>query len=146
MPLTIGQIEDLLLARVALGLPYLATVESYQGQIKEDIQQVIIRTPAVLALLQDTLGAPLSCGEIELTHNFKLIVVCRNLRGREAARREEGGAYQILGDLRRALADYVLAKELQPLAFEKDEVFFITNEWAIYFSTYTVKQEIETDE
>ena len=145
MPLDVGQIEDLLLDRIRAELPYLATVESYQGQIKEDVEQIAIRTPAVLALLKDASGIPASFGSYDDLYRFTLIVACRNLRGQEAARREEGGAYQILGDLRRALRDYELSPELEPLGFEQDEAFFITKEWAIYFATYTAKQEVDTN-
>ena len=149
MPLTLAEIEDLLLARIRARLPYLLTVDSYQGQIDEkalEDGQVVIRTPAVLALLKKTAGAPLAYGEGEETYEFTLIVACRNLRGQEAARREDQGVYQILQDLRRGLWDHSLAPELQPLDFVQDDAFFVTREWAIYFATYTVKQEVETDD
>lgn len=148
MPLSLTEIEDLLLARIRAELPYLLTVDSYQGQIDEKLLsdgQVVIRTPAILVLLKKTTGAPLAFGANEETYEFTLIVACRNLRGQEAARREDQGVYQILQDLRRGLWDYQLAPELLPLDFVQEDAFFVTREWAIYFATYTVKQEVETD-
>lgn len=144
--LSLTEIEDLLLARIKAQLPYLVTVESYQGQIDEkaiEDAKVVIRTPAVLVLLKKTAGSLIAFNEVEETYEFTLIIACRNLRGQEAARREDGGAYQILTDLRRALWDYTLAPALLPLEFVLDDAFLVTREWAIYFATYTTKQEIE---
>lgn len=144
--LNLTDMEDLLLSRIKEQLPYVVTVESYQGQIKEDMAETVIRTPAVLALLKNTVGSPSSFGEYSNTYKFNLIVVCRNLRSRQAARREEGGVYQILEDLRQALTDFILDPELQPVSFEQEEAFFVTKEWAIYFASYSCQQEWNTEE
>ena len=149
MPLSLTEIEDLLLARIRAELPYVATVTSYQGQIDEkslEDGKVLIRTPAILALLKKTTGQSFTYGTVEETYEFTLVVAHRNLRGQEAARREEQGVYQILQDLRWGLWGYQLAPELQPLDFVQEDAFFVTRDWAIYFATYTAKQEVEEDD
>lgn len=147
--LSITAIEDLLMARIREQLPYLATVESYQGAVDEaalaEGRMPVLRVPAVLPMLHARPAAPgeYGAGNDDLTHNFRLVVVCRSLRGQEAARRDGQGAYQILEDLRTALSGYLLAAELQLVRFTGDEALFVTREWAAYAANYSILQEVD---
>jgi len=139
--LTITQIEDLLIARIRAELPYLAHVDSYKGQLEQEISELVLRSPAVLVSLQELPGEPASFGEYELAYTFSLTVVCRNLRGEAAGRRDDTGAYRILDDLFTALKDHSLDSNLTPLAYNKAEAMLITKEVVIYAASYTVTQE-----
>jgi len=134
----LADLEDALLNRIREQLPYLAEVDSYQGQIDEDLQIRGVRFPAVLALLEDQSGEQLSKTTTGLTPTFRLLVCCRNLRGEQAARRENYGVYQILDDLKDALIGQKLGLDIDGLVFIKEESTLIRKDNVVYSASYAL--------
>ncbi len=148
--LTIGDIEDLFIERIQARLPYLATVETYKNQINwenvvsgKDVPLVAVRLPGVLLALAGMKAEGGSYEGQDITLTFSLAVVCKNLRGEEAARRDPEGAYQILGDLWQALAREVLHEDLLPVAFVSQDLAWASNEFVMYVAQYAVTGEFE---
>jgi phage gp37-like protein len=134
----LGDLEDALLNRIREQLPYLAEVDSYQGQIDEDLQIRGVRFPAVLALLADQAGDRLSKTTTGLTPTFRLLVCCHNLRGEKASRRENDGAYQILDDLKDALIGQKLGLNIDAISFVKEESTLIRQDNVVYSASYAL--------
>jgi hypothetical protein len=65
-----------------------------------------------------------------------VLVAVRQLRGEAEARRQEGGAYQLLEGIRRALWHQDLGLDLLPLALVEEEALLNTQEFAVYAALY----------
>lgn len=137
----IAEIEDLLVERIAGQLAYLKTCKSYAGELEKDPQQLAMRTPAVLLAMSKAVSEPHELGGYWHEYTWDLLVVARNLRGEDDARRGSGGAYEMLADLRTALIDQELRDDLQPLALLQEEAQVVSNEMVIYTATYMVAME-----
>jgi phage gp37-like protein len=137
----IVEIEDLIIARLQAELDYLRTCKTYAGELEKDPQQLAMRTPAVLLALTKVVSEPLEFQAYQHEYIFDLLVVSRNLRGEDDARRANDGAYEILADVRLALIDYTLRDDLQPLALLQEEAQIISQELVLYTATYSVVME-----
>lgn len=138
---SLAEIEDLLIASINAGL-ILRACKTYSGELEGDITQLVLRTPAVLmAYARSDYNAEVSgYSQDVLVHQWDLLVVCRNLRGDDAARRESGGIYDILSGLKNTLLGVTLADDLMPIEFRGEEAHFITKEVAVYAASYIIPQ------
>jgi phage gp37-like protein len=141
MPLTIVEIEDALVARIQGEVPGLALVETYAGQVEDDLRHLAYRFPAVLIALQARKREPdlEEFGQVYgFNYVFDLLVCCRNLRGEAAGRREAGGIYQILDGLQTALMGQTLGLAILPLEFQGEEAVMIAKDLVVYKATYSL--------
>jgi phage gp37-like protein len=112
------------------------TLESYQGDWRSDLQAVGWRLPAVLVMLAGTSSQAVALSSYDLTVDFTLLTVVRQLRGQEAGRREGGGTYQLLAGIRQALWHQDLGLEILPLALVKEEPLLNDREFSVYAAHY----------
>ena len=102
MGYAIEQIEDAILSATqssSMG-SYCKTIESYAGQLEDDIGKIVLICPAVLVMFSGSNARMLTNLKYERVIAFTLFVVSKNLRGNIAARKGDYGAYQMLDDLR----------------------------------------------
>lgn len=110
--MTIGGIEDLIIARIKAELPALRRVESYSDKLVDELlAEYGSRLPAVLVVLREVRQEPVDFGQYEARHGFGVVVLTSRLRSDAEGR---AGAYEILDGLRAALADYIMDSALQP--------------------------------
>ncbi|MHB8067442.1 MAG: phage protein Gp37 [Desulfobaccales bacterium] len=135
--LTWNVIEEALLAALQAELgPMVQTVASYQGNWLQDLQHQARRLPAVLVRLRQAKGEQVALGSSDLILDFFVLVAVRPLRGETEARVQEGGIYQILEGVRRALWHQDLGLEITPFSLEKEEPWLTTRELAVYGAEY----------
>ncbi len=135
--LTWKVIEEAVLAALQAELGSLVqTVASYQGNLLEDLQHQAWRLPAVLVSLRQTRGEQVAQGSSDLILDFSVLVAVRPLRGEVEARLQEGGIYQILEGVRRALWHQDLGLEITPFSLEKEEPWLSNRELAVYGAGY----------
>lgn len=138
---TLTEIDDALLARIRAQLPYLATVDSYQGELQKWLEEgLILRFPAVLVALNADEAEPVAKAS-RSSYAFDLLILCRDLRGEQAARKGEEGVYRILHDLKAALAGYRLFADFTAVQFQKTTVLFVTPELTAYAATVGFKEQ-----
>lgn len=118
----ISAIEDAILARIAsAGLPYLRTVESYGGELDDDLVKAVRRFPAVWAALKGVgEGQALNTAQSVYRHHatWVVMVAARNLRNEAATRKGDKvnvGTYQMLEDVRSLLAGQDFGLEIDNL-------------------------------
>jgi len=141
MRYSVEQIEDLLVAKVAAGLAYLKTVDSYASKYDLTLEQLTYAMPAVFVFLESIGPGTLDhFGVDSHAYTFNLGVVCRDLRGPEEGRRGDEGAYRIIDDLWGLLQGAKLAQGLEPLEFGGVELVLSTNVGVAYRATYTLEQ------
>ncbi|MDP3181582.1 MAG: DUF1834 family protein [Desulfobaccales bacterium] len=130
-------VEDAVLAALKAEVgSQVKTLETYQGDWLEDLRQEGWRLPAVLVMLRQSRGELVAASSYDLTLDFMVLVAVRQLRGEAEARRQEGGAYQILEGVRRALWHQDLGLELLPFALMGEEALLNTQEFAVYAALY----------
>jgi phage gp37-like protein len=135
--INLGALEDAVLAALQAEVgPQVKTLATYQGDWLEDLRQEGWRLPAVLVMLSQSRAEQVGARSYDLTLNFTVLVAVRQLRGEAEARRQEGGAYQLLEGIRRALWHQDLGLELLPLALVGEDPWLNTQEFAVYAARY----------
>lgn len=118
------------------------TLKTYQGNWREDVRREGWRLPAVLVGLEESRAAQVGLSSYDLTLEVSVLVIGGALRGEAAARREEGGVYDLLAGIRQALWHQDLGLTMLPLALVKEEPLLSSREYAVYavhFRTALVK-------
>jgi len=130
-------VEEAILAALAGELGSLVkTVASLQGNWLEDLRSQGRRLPAVLVRWRQNRGEQTALRSADLTLDFTILVAVRPLRGEAETRRQDGGIYQILEGVRRALWHQDLGLEIAPFSLEKEEPWHTTRELAVYGAEY----------
>ncbi len=138
------EVEDAVLAALKAEVgSQVKTLDTYQGDWLEDLRQEGWRLPAVLVMLRQSRGELVANRSYDLTLDFTVLVAVRQLRGEAQARRQEGGAYQILEGVRRALWHQDLGLELLPFALVGEEALLNTQEFAVYAALYRTMAVID---
>jgi phage gp37-like protein len=137
-------LEDAVLSALQTQLAYqVNTLESYQGDWRADLQDTGWRLPAVLVMLAGTRSEAATVRSYDLTIDFTLLVVVRQLRGEASGRRQEGGAYQILAGIRQALWHQDLGLEVLPLALVREEPLLNNREFTVYAAQYRTQAVVD---
>ena len=135
--LALADVEDAVLQALQAQLgTQVQTLETYQGDWRGDLQGEGWRLPAVLVMLASTRSEAATLRSYDLTLDFTLLVVVRQLRGEVAGRRQAGGAYQILAGIRQALWHQDLGLEVLPLALVREEPLLNNREFTVYAAQY----------
>ncbi len=112
------------------------TLKTYRGGWREDLRREGWRLPAVLAAVEEGRAQQVGLSSYDLTLLVKILVIVRQLRGEAAGRREPGGIYEILGDIRQALWHQDLGLDMLPLALVNEEHLFSSQEQLVYAASY----------
>ena len=112
------------------------TVASHQGNWLEDLQSQARRLPAVLVRWRQTRSEEVALRSSDLILDFVILVAVRPFRGETETRVQEGGIYQILEGVRRALWLRDLGLDITPFSLEKEEPWLTTRELAVYGVEY----------
>lgn len=136
-------VEDAVVAAVQAQIgDRVKTLKTYQGNWREDVRREGWRLPAVLVGLEESRAAQVGLSSYDLTLEVSVLVIGGALRGEAAARREEGGVYDLLAGIRQALWHQDLGLTMLPLALVKEEPLLSSRECAVYavhFRTALVK-------
>jgi phage gp37-like protein len=133
-------VEDAVLTALKAEVGTLAgTLESYQGDWRGDLRLKGRRLPAVLVVLRESRAAPVGVSSYEETLTLTVLVAVRQLRGSPAARRQDGGVYQLLTGVRRALWHRDQGLEMLPLGLVREEPWLNDPEFAVYAAHYLTR-------
>jgi phage gp37-like protein len=137
---TVADLEDAIIVRLQDRLgAYVRTIDSYQGEMEDSPPFQSRRLPAALVRLQQTNAHRATRHSLDLEVVFDILVVDRNLRGNRENRRAPGGVYQMLEDVRQALADQDLGLEIEPLRLLREEALSNNREKAMYVAVYATR-------
>ena len=135
--LTRRTVEEAILAALKAELgDAVPTVASYQGNWLADLRGEAWRLPAVLVLPGANREEQVCLGSADLILDFTILVAVRPYRGEAPARLEEGGVYQTLEGVRRALWHQDLGLLIVPFSLEREEAWLTTRELAVYGAQY----------
>jgi phage gp37-like protein len=149
--LTLAQIEDALLATLQVSATlgsYCKTIESYAGQLEEDLDTMVIRTPACFVMLSSSSAQARTNRQQEKFVTFSLLLLDRNARGNRAARRGDLasiGVYTMLHDAQVLLVGNTLGlTEFHPLLLQQETAVLNTKSLALYDAQYRSQYLITT--
>jgi phage gp37-like protein len=127
-------IEDSIIAELKAQIPYLRSVETYAGQLEDEIEALPLRFPAAYVAYGGSDFAPGEAGSAGRREAcaFSVLVGARSLKGQEKARKEAGGAYDAVRDVLAALADKDFGLGIEPLAPMRTSLLFAGRETAVY--------------
>jgi len=130
-------VEDAVLAALKTELTaQVNTLATYQGDWLTDLHREHWRFPAVLVQLRQSRGDQVTLKSYDLSLEFTVLVMVKQLRGEAAGRRESDGVYEILAGVRKALWHQDLGLELQPLNLIREEPLLSTQEFSVYAAHY----------
>jgi|UniRef100_A0A7C3YZD0 phage gp37-like protein len=112
------------------------TVRSYQGNWRTDLRQGSWRLPAALVMLTGGQAEQVGVSSFDLTLDLRILLVVRHLRGEEAGRRETGGVYDLLLEVREALWHQDLGLEVLPFVLVREEPLLSDGEFTVYGALY----------
>jgi phage gp37-like protein len=134
---SLAQIEDAVLAALEEALNDKApTLRTYQGGGLDDLRQQTWPLPAVLVEMGQSRGYQVTLGSADLSLEITVLVMVRDLRGEALARREAGGAYELLEAVRAALWGQDLGLEVEPFSLVREEARLNTPELTVYAAHY----------
>jgi len=140
MGYTIEQIEDAIISEIqgsSIGV-YCKKVESYAGQLEEDIGRTIILYPAVFVMFSRSNARMLTGIEYEKSVTFTLFVVSKSLKSNTEARKDDYGTYRMLDDLEALLVGNQLGLQIEPLSLVSEDAILTTKQFSIYAAEYKV--------
>ena len=130
-------VEDAVVAALRQELDgQVQTLATYQGDWLTDLTRQDWRFPAVLVQLRRSRGLQVTLGSYDLSLEFTVLVVVRQLRGEVEGRRAAGGVYEILAGVRQALWHQDLGLDLQPLDLRREEPLLNNQEFSVYAAHY----------
>ena len=115
---------------------YCKKIESYAGQLEEDLSRRIRLFPAVFVMFSRGSARMLTGIEYEKTVHFDRFVVSKSLKSNVGARKDDYGTYQMLKDLETLLVDNQLGLEIEPIALISEEPVLNTKQFSIYAAEY----------
>lgn len=102
---TIPDIEDAIISAIKNNIPAIKTVETWAGQIEDEIGKLPVTLPAAYVAYGGSAFSPVDGPSHRERAEFTVIVAARNMRGGEAARKDAGGAYELIQSVLEALSN-----------------------------------------
>ena len=125
-------VEDGIIEALRAEVTYLRTVETYAGQLEDELGMLPDGLPAAYVVYggsaYEWVDGPTHAEALE----FSIIVVAGNLRSRQAARKDVRGAYDALGDVARALTNKSLDLSIERLRPLRAALLFVNGTTAAY--------------
>lgn len=149
----IATVEDALLDAINSSpmAGYLKTARSYQGDLADAIENVVLRFPAALVVFRDSAydrgGHPVHLYEQAMS--FSILVADGNLRGERERRKGGGGSpgtYTMLKDLRDAVAGKTFGLGIDPLEIVSEASVVQTKRISVYEAIYRARTDYVSQE
>jgi phage gp37-like protein len=125
-------IEDKIIEKLKAGLPHLKTCETYAGQMEGEIERMPVRFPAVYVVYGGSTFEEIDGPNHREIVGFSIMACAKDLRGNEAIRKEEGGAYGLVNDVLEKLTNENFGLDIEKLRPVKVSLVFISKIMAVY--------------
>ena len=126
------QVEDAIISRSKDQLAYVRTCETWAGQLEGEIDKLTINYPAVFVSYGGSKLEWIDNINFNEAVEFDILVAAKNLRGQEAARKDEQGCYQMIMDILTALTNQTLDLDIERLRPVSVDMIGVTKTVAIY--------------
>ena len=93
------QVENAIINQLKATITNVKTIETYAGQLEQDIETLPIQFPAIYTLYAGSQYNWIDGQNQNEVCAFSVIVVAKNLRGKESLRKDTQGCYQMIQDV-----------------------------------------------
>ena len=125
------EIEDAITAKLKT-VQGIKTVETYAGQLEDEIERLPVRFPAVYIVYGGSAFEAIDGPNYRENVEFNILVCGKNLRGQADSRKSELGAYKILTNVLEALVNEDFDIEIEQLCPVSVKLVAVTKGIAIY--------------
>jgi phage gp37-like protein len=126
-------IETAILDRLKVDLPYVQTVETYAGQLEEEIEKLPLRFPAVFVVYKGSGFEWVDGATYNEGAEFTILAAAKNLKSPALARKDQAaGAYRLGTDILAALTNQNLDLNIELLRPVRCDLVYISKTVAIY--------------
>jgi phage gp37-like protein len=126
-------IENSLLTRLGAELTYLKTLETYAGQLEDEIEKLPLLFPAVFVVYKGSGFEWVDGALYNETVEFTVLAAAKNLKSPEAARKDPStGAYKLVKDVLAALTNQNLALDIEHLRPIRTDLIHTSKTVVIY--------------
>ncbi len=129
---TVVAIEEAIKAGIRDAMPYVKTVDTYAGQLEEDISRLVQPFPAVFVTYGGSAFEWVDGRSFSAAPDFSVIVAARDLRGKEDLRKAEYGCYRMVADALAAIANQTFGLDILPMKPVKVALMLVSRTVAAY--------------
>lgn len=126
------QIEDAIISRIKEQLGYVRTCETWAGQLLGEIDKLTVTFPAAFVSYGGSKFSWVDSVTFNEAAEFQILLAAKDLRGQEAARKDDRGCYQMVADIMTALANQNLGLDIERLKPVSVDMIGVTKTLAVY--------------
>jgi len=130
--MTFEDIEDKIIQEITTNLTYIKTVETYAGQLEQEIKTLPIKFPAVFVVYAGSTYQWVDGPNHQEICKFTILVVAQNLRGQKSARKDTYGCYQMINDVLNTLTNKTFSLDIEKLKPVRVDLIYVSASIAIY--------------
>src|SRR4030067_3517742 len=130
--MTFEDIEDKIITELKTQLTYVKTIETYAGQLEQEIEKLPIIFPALFVAYAGSNYEWVDGPNHNETCEFSILAAAKNLRGQASARKDDYGCYQMITDVLAKLTNNKFGLEIEKLKPLRVTLVFISKSVAIY--------------
>ena len=124
-------IEDRIKGRIRTSMPYMKLVETYSGQLGEDLEKLPM-FPVVFVAYGGSAYEWVDGRSFNDAPTFSIVVAARDLRGSKELREGEYGCYRMIKDVLSAITNQTFGLDMWPLKPVRTSLLFISKTMAAY--------------
>ena len=124
-------IEDKIIVELKNAIPYVNTVETYAGQLEDEIKKIPILFPALFVAYQGSKYEWIENENYNASIGFIIFCAAKNLRGSDRIKGEQG-CYQMIEDVLSALTNKTLNLEIERIKPLSISFEYVSKGIAIY--------------
>ena len=126
------QIENAIITRLKTNLAYVKTIETYAGQLEANIETFLIQFPAIYTIYAKSQFDWVDGRSQSELCTFGVIVVTKNLRGKESLRKDTQAGYQLIKDVLASLTNQNFGLDIDLMKPVEVSLLFVTEIIAAY--------------
>jgi len=125
-------IEDKIIAELNSYIPYVETVDSYAGQLDQDLKSMPMKLPAIFVSYGGSTFEWIDGPNHRETVDFSILVAAKNARGEKSARKAAYGCYQMINDVLVVLTNMDFGLDIEKLVPKRTSLIFAGRTIVVY--------------
>ncbi len=130
--MTFEDIEDKIIAEIKDNVTYVKTIETYAGQLEQNIKQLTIPLPAAFIVYGGSTFTWIDGPNHNEEVVFSVLVASKNVRGEKRARKAAYGCYQMINDVLVVLTNQTFDLQIEKLVPIRTSLVHVSKTIVIY--------------
>jgi len=125
-------IETKVIETLQTELPYLKTVGTYAGELRDELKSLAVSFPAAYVVYRGSVFGHVDGENEEETVEFTVLAAAKNLKGGESLRKSAYGIYLMIDDILLALANKTFGLNIERVRPLRVSLVYISESAAVY--------------